>query len=73
MSGKFFVDPGLEYPGATRAELVEAGDWFLASGSEPGAHALRVPAGRCWLTPGQLLYVSVPSQNTLGKRRTRVP
>ena len=33
-TGKFFIDPGLVYPGATRAQLVEAGDWFLSSGTE---------------------------------------
>ena len=44
MSGKFFVDPGLEYPrGATRAQLVRAQDWFLVSESDPLAKQLHLP------------------------------
>ena len=44
VSGKFFVDPGLEYPrGATRAQLVRAQDWFLVSESDPLAKQLHLP------------------------------
>ena len=42
-TGKFFLDPGLEYPGATREQLVEAGDWFMPSGSEFLAPQLGFP------------------------------
>lgn len=42
-TGKFFIDPGLEYPGATREQLVEAGDWFLSSGTEFLAPQLHFP------------------------------
>ena len=42
-TGKFFIDPGLVYPGATRAQLVEAGDWFLSSGTEFLAPQLGMP------------------------------
>ena len=42
-TGKFFIDPGLVYPGATRAQLVEAGDWFLSSGTEFLAPQLGFP------------------------------
>jgi len=44
VNGKFFVDPGLEYPGATREQLVAAGDWFLVSGTEFLAPQLNYPA-----------------------------
>ena len=43
VTGKFFIDPGLVYPGATRAQLVEAGDWFLTSGTEFLAPQLGFP------------------------------
>ena len=44
MSGKFFVDPGLEYPrGATREQLVRAQDWFLVSETDPLAKQLHLP------------------------------
>ena len=43
-SGEFFVDPGLVYPGATRQQLVQAGDWFLVSGEEFLAPELQFPA-----------------------------
>ena len=42
-SGEFFVDPGLVYPGATRKQLVESGDWFLVSGEEFLAPELHFP------------------------------
>ena len=28
VSGKFFLNPSVEYPGATRKQLAEAGDWL---------------------------------------------
>ena len=46
VSGKFFLDPGLEYPNGnnvTRAELVAAQDWFLPLSSDPLAKQLRLP------------------------------
>ena len=44
VSGKFFVDPGLEYPrGATREQLVAAQDWFLVSENDPLAKQLHLP------------------------------
>ena len=43
VTGKFFLDPGLEYPGATRKELDAAQDWFLVQGSEPLAAQLKLP------------------------------
>jgi len=43
VSGRFFIDPGVEYPGATRAQLVAGGDWFLLTGKEPLAAQLRLP------------------------------
>ena len=44
VSGKFFVDPGVEYPrGATREQLVAAQDWFLVSENDPLAKQLRLP------------------------------
>ena len=53
LSGKFFVDPGLEYPrGATRARLDAAQDWFLVSETDPLAKRLRLPdAFFDWRTP----------------------
>ena len=44
VNGKFFVDPALEYPGATHEQLVAAGDWFLVSGTEFLAPQLNYPA-----------------------------
>jgi hypothetical protein len=34
VSGKFFIDPGVEYPSATvtREQLLAGGDWFLVTG-----------------------------------------
>ena len=44
VSGRFFVDPGLEYPGgATREQLVRAQDWFLVSPTDPLARQLHLP------------------------------
>ena len=43
VSGKFFLDPGLVYPGATREELIAAQDWFLVEGHEPLAQQLQLP------------------------------
>ena len=37
------MDPGLVYPGATRKQLVESGDWFLVSGEEFLAPQLQFP------------------------------
>jgi NAD(P)-dependent dehydrogenase (short-subunit alcohol dehydrogenase family) len=42
-TGKFFIDPGLVYPGATREQLVEAGDWFVPSGTEFLSPQLHMP------------------------------
>ena len=44
VTGRFFVDPGLEYPGgATREQLVRAQDWFLVSPTDPLARQLHLP------------------------------
>lgn len=43
VTGKFFLDPGLVYPGATREELNAAQDWFLVEGHEPLAEQLQLP------------------------------
>ena len=43
VSGGFFIDPGVQYPGATREQLVAATDWFLPTGREPLAPQLRLP------------------------------
>jgi len=43
VSGGFFIDPGVQYPGATREELLAGGDWFLLTGREPLASQLRLP------------------------------
>ena len=43
VSGKFFIDPAVEYPGATREQLDQGGDWFLLTGKEFLAPQLRMP------------------------------
>ncbi len=43
VSGEFFIDPGVTYPGATRRQLVDGGDWFLLTGEEFGARQLGMP------------------------------
>eukprot|EP00227_Mantoniella_beaufortii_P018414 CAMPEP_0197579318 /NCGR_PEP_ID=MMETSP1326-20131121/3342_1 /TAXON_ID=1155430 /ORGANISM="Genus nov. species nov., Strain RCC2288" /LENGTH=463 /DNA_ID=CAMNT_0043142743 /DNA_START=113 /DNA_END=1507 /DNA_ORIENTATION=+ len=43
VSGGFFIDPGVQYPGATREQLIAATDWFLPTGREPLAPQLRLP------------------------------
>ena len=64
VSGKFFLDPGLVYPGATREELIAAQDWFLVEGHEPLAQQLQLPqkffdwrteanARSLWNSPGR--------------------
>ena len=42
-SGTFFVDPGVVYPGASKKQLAESGNWFLVSGEEFLAPQLGYP------------------------------
>jgi hypothetical protein len=46
VTGRFFLDPGLEYPGdgnVTHEQLVAAQDWFLPLTTDPLAKQLHMP------------------------------
>jgi NAD(P)-dependent dehydrogenase (short-subunit alcohol dehydrogenase family) len=64
VSGRFFVDPGVEYPAdATRDQLVKAQDWFLVAREDPLAKQLHLPERFFeWRTPDNARSLWTQSQ-----------
>ena len=74
VSGRFFVDPGLEYPGgATREQLVRAQDWFLVSPTDLLARQLHPPDQVSEWRTAENARKAVDALGGRGRTRSRWP